>query len=168
MGHVAPSIFAAAIALALLVRVRRLFGRQRLSVPRLVLRTTILSSLVAFLVLLPSAPLVIRELGVALGVALAVGGVLSTRFEREGATAYYRPNPVLGLVIVALLVGRLVQRLLVAKDLSLVMDGGARFGGGYGDPWSRLLVLAVLSYFAVYYVGILAVSRLGPFGRTAG
>lgn len=91
-----------AIALLLLFRVRRLFGRQRLSLPRLLIRCLLLTSLVGVLLVLPSSSIAARVLGMILGLALAIGGVLTAKLERVGTDLYYRPNSRLGLVIVAL------------------------------------------------------------------
>lgn len=156
-------VAAAALFFVLFLRVRRLFGRHRLSVPRLVLRSLILTWLLAFLLLLPSAPLALRLLGITLGAALAIGGLLATTMERVGRDLYYRPNPYFGLVVVALLLGRLAQRLLSARNLGAIVDGTRPVPTAVSDPWSRFLILAAMTYFAVYSLGILGRSRLvGP------
>ncbi len=150
-----------AIALLLVLRIRRLFGRHRLSVPRLLFRCLLLTSLVGVLFLLPSSSIAARVLGLILGVALGIVGVLTTKIERVGADLYYWPNPRIGLVVVALLLGRMAQRLLMAGNIASAVDGSRPITGIVSDPWSRLLALAMLTYYAVYCAGILARSRTG-------
>ena len=146
-----PILFAAAVFLMLFRRIRRLFVRQKVSIPRFVIRIGLPGTIALLLILLPSSTVQVRVYGVVLGLILALGNVLRTKMERVDQEWYFHPNPAVGVVVVALLVGRLSYRILTTQELTATP---------VGDPSGRLLVLTLVTYFAAYHVGILGRARI--------
>ena len=141
-----PALIACAIVVMLYRRIRRLFVRQKVSLPRFALRIGLPGVVALLLLLHPGSSVNIRALGVALGLVLALGNVLKTKMEFVDQEWFFHPDPVFGNVVMALLVGRLAYRFFATQDLT---------AASVGDPTGRLLVLTVATYFSAYHVGIL-------------
>jgi len=112
----APILIAAAIFLMLFRRIRRLFVRQKVSLPRFVLRIGLPGTIALLLIILPSSSLAVRALGVALGLLLALGNVLKTKMEYVDREWFFHPDPVIGILVVALLLGRLGYRYFIMQE----------------------------------------------------
>jgi len=156
----APAGFAMLLAFMLYRRFRRLFGRQPVQPARMKVRIAILGVVGAMLMLRgshdPSMALALT-LGFAGGAALAVLGLRLTTFETTSQGRSYTPHGGIGLVLSALLLGRLVYRWFV---LAPAFDG-ARAAGA--DPFSAFqrspltfaLFGLLIAYYVAYYAGIL-------------
>ena len=92
--------------------------------------------------------------GLALGLALGTYGLSLTRFERDGPTFYYTPNPYLGVGLSLLLVGRIGYRLVQLYQ----MHGDLR---AFNDPsfarspLTLAMVGVVFGYYTAYSFGLL-------------
>ncbi len=156
IGTLLPVAIAAAVFFLLYRRIRRIVGRQKLSLPRLIFRITLFLGIVVLLGVLPSSSPLARALGGLLGLGLAIVSVVIARIEEVDGVWTYRTNPVIALVVVALLLGRLAYRFAVvrgfASSVVAASDGGTV---QFGDPLGRGLLMMSFTYFATYYVGIL-------------
>lgn len=156
--------------LALLVwrRVRRQFGPQPIRRRRMIARVLLFSVVGALLALrgLHHAQLAAGLFGgVLLGGGLGLVGIRLTRFEVDPKRgACYVPNPWLGTLLTALLLGRLAWRLLVlwpqlqhGLPLSDASAGGLGVTRvGYASSALTMLVIGLLvGYYIVYFSGLL-------------
>lgn len=53
----------------------------------------------------------------------------------------------------------------MSRSIASIADGSRPITDLASDPWSRLMALAMLTYFAAYYSGILTRSRTGDVAR---
>lgn len=138
-------------------RVRRLFSRQRFSLPRQIRRTAVLLSLSGLLMVF--APLEVRTklFAAAVGLGLAAASALSTRWERHEGLLFYVPNRYVGLLVLSVLVGRVLYRLG-----TLASGGQVRLSG-----LSAALAVMFLTYYAIYNLALLGHPWLG-WGLTRG
>ena len=151
-----PIAISAAIFLLAYRRVRRQIGCQRLSLPRILIRLALSSLIGVFFIMLPTTSMIVRIAGVALGAALGLGSVLALKTERVDGERFYTPNPVFGLLVVALIIGRFAYRLVALGGISgMVRVGSAQGVESMGDPIGRLLLLAAVIYYVVFNLGIL-------------
>ena len=150
------------IGVALLVvwriaaRIRRMVVRQPLTRWRPRATALLFScSLLALMVLERQHPVNDLALlgGSAIGIALGLYGLRTTRFERTPIGVFYQPNAYLGIALSLLLLGRLAYRfapLLGTGDLdSLAAADFTR------SPLTLVLVGVLASYFVTYAVGLL-------------
>jgi hypothetical protein len=147
----------ALIAWRLYSRVRRSLGRQRLSPWRPWITVTILPLVIVLLALQSRAqPTLIGAslaCGVAVGIALGVLGLRLTRFEASADGLYYTPSAHLGIALSALLVGRILWRLLVN---GLPGAPGAASPPQHAlTPLTVLLVATLAGYYVTYAIGLL-------------
>jgi hypothetical protein len=156
--------------LALLVwrRVRRQFGLQPIRRRRMITRVLLFAVVCALLALsgFHDAQLVAGLLGgMLLGGGLGLVGIRLTRFEIDPKRGdCYVPNPWLGALLTALLLGRLAWRLLVLwpqlqRGLQLPDAPSGGFGVtpiGYASSTLTMLVIGLLvGYYIVYFSGLL-------------
>jgi membrane protein CcdC involved in cytochrome C biogenesis len=154
-------------------RVRRTVGRQRITPRRFVLRASLLVLVggVLFASLLLAVDLSrLGEVFAALAVGIALGfyGLRLTRFEVVDGAVYYVPNPYLGVIISALLIGRIAYTLVFSAisgnsplgpaSFDPSTSGGAGFQQAY-DPVSGTLLYLFIGYYVTYYAGLLMRSR---------
>ena len=162
-----------AIMLPLLVlliwrRVRRQFGRQPIRRKRMIARVALFSVVGGLLALsgLHDVHLAEGLLGGALlGGGLGLVGIRLTRFEVDPKRGdCYVPDPWIGALLTALLLGRLAWRFLVlwpqmqhASPLPGAPTGG--FGATPMDytssPLTMLVIGLLLGYYIVYFSGLL-------------
>jgi len=137
-------------------RVRRLFGEQDVSQRKLLFRAVVTFSLTALLLLLPSSSLLARATGVALGLGLALVAVATTTLHAAGQRYRYTPNSLVGVVILVVLVVRWAQRAFAVSRVSEALRGDlAEIPATLGrDPFSRVLLLGLLTYLTAYNMGI--------------
>ncbi|HEY6940752.1 DUF1453 domain-containing protein [Dokdonella sp.] len=156
----APAGFAMLIVLMLYRRFRRLFGRQPVQPARMKVRVAFLFAVGAMLMLRgshESSMALALTLGFAGGAALALLGLHLTTFETTPEGRSYTPHGGIGLVLSAVLLGRLVYRGFV---LAPVFDGAhagnaAAFALFQRSPLTFALFGVVIAYYVAYYVGIL-------------
>lgn len=169
----APAGFAMLLVFMLYRRFRRLFGRQPLQPTRMKLRVAFLV-LVGVLLMLrgardPSMALALT-LGFAGGAALAAFGLRLTTFETTPHGRTYTPHGGIGIVLSAVLLGRLAYRAFV---LAPAFDGARAAGADpllafQRSPLTFALFGLLIAYYAAYYVGILLhESRVAHSTRSA-
>jgi hypothetical protein len=164
---VPPLLAAALLVFAILRRMRRSFGRQRVQPRRLIARMVILAVLGALLAI---GSLGSPELGVALlagcagGAALGYFGLRHTRFEVSAEGRFYTPHVYLGVAVTALFLGRILYRLLTYHRDALALGAApANPLMAYdGSPLTGALFGVLLGYYAVYYTGVLRRTRPEP------
>ncbi len=143
-------------------RFRRNFGRQPLRPTRMSVRVVILIVLAALL-----APMALRGIGYAaaeaagavVGIALALWGASRTRFVREGGRLFYIPHTHTGVVVSALVLGRVAYRFVsmypaVVAGHATVGAGapGANSGSGMvTTPVTLGLFFVLIGYYVFYY-----------------
>jgi hypothetical protein len=162
-----PLLLGAVTLLLMYRRVRRSFGRQSVNTARLSIRATVLGLLGVLL-----ATAVWRDyhlvtalaLGIVAGAILALVGLRHTRFETTGQDRFYTPHTYIGVLVLALFVGRLVYRLAVNSTAAPALHGAA--GGApnplamYGhNPLTLTIIGLPIGYYVLYNLGVLRKSR---------
>ncbi|HXS28193.1 MAG TPA: hypothetical protein VN730_11055 [Steroidobacteraceae bacterium] len=183
---ITPVLIAALVIWGLYRRARRFIGRQTLQPGRLWSRIGFLA-VVGALVLVFSArsqeSLGALLAGACCGAVLGWVGLKYTRFEATAEGRFYTPHAYIGLIVVALLVGRVLYRFVVLYSGAHGFSGAGLGAPGpnpfapaapYGDPGSYAyqnpyafqrspLTLAIfgtlVGYYISYYLGVLAKSR---------
>ena len=145
-------------------RVRSQFGRQPIRRRRMLLRIAIFAVLGAVMLLpgLYHPPLLEGLLGgAAAGVLLGMVGLRFTRFERQpdGSDGYI-PNPWIGALLTALLVGRLAWRFLVVMPQMSTVAPGAHAAPAIGySPLTMVMFGLLVGYYVAYFSGLLVHHR---------
>jgi len=111
--------------------------------------------LAVFFILFPGSGVGFKILGVAFGLVLAGIGIFTTKIEQEGGDWYYIPNRYLGIVLVSLIVGRITYRLWHFRGLADLQAANSEGMNLALNPVGRMLLVALLIYYAVYNAGIL-------------
>ena len=149
-------------------RVHRNIARQKITAWRLYMRTTVLSILCVVLLLWPSFdPLMAaaQMAGVITGALFAVLGLRHTRFEQMPDGHYFRPNPILGVAVSMIFIGRMIYRLIVLyPTLAAAQQSDAPITAQMlnAGPRSALTIAlfgVVIGYFTTYCLGVLRTSR---------
>lgn len=159
------------MALIVWRRISRQFGRQPIRRTRMTVRVAIFAALAVLLALSGLRDVRLAEGlagGVVLGGALGLLGLRLTRFETDPARGdCYLPNPWIGAVLVALLLGRLAWRFLLlwpqmqqAGSLAAAQAPGTGLAMGYqSSPLTLLVIGLLIGYYVVYYAGLLVHHR---------
>jgi hypothetical protein len=159
------------MALVVWRRISRQFGRQPIRRTRMTVRVVIFAALGMLLALSGLHDVRLAEGlagGVVLGGALGLLGLRLTRFETDPARGdCYLPNPWIGAVLVALLLGRLAWRFLLlwpqARQAGAPAAGqapGMDMAMGYqSSPLTLLVIGLLIGYYVVYYAGLLVHHR---------
>jgi len=161
-------LFAALIIFVVYRRLRRTFGRQLMSPPRMLVRMVLFAVLAALL--LPTA---LRSTafggaaagGIVVGVLLALWGASRTRFERAGAQLYYLPHTYTGIAVSLLFIGRVAFRLL--QGYQIIHGAGASASPGrapglasyVSSPLTLGLFFVLVGYYVCYYGLVLRRSK---------
>lgn len=156
-------------------RVSRQFGRQPIRRKRMIARIVIFVILGGVLALSGLHRLALAEGllgGILVGCAIGLVGLRLTRFEVDPVKGdCYVPNPWIGALLTALLLGRLGWRLLHAGYLTPQTPAMAPEGMAAMQPMTQLmtpltlLVMGLLvGYYIAYYTGLLIHHR--RFQRT--
>lgn len=141
-------------------RVRTQFGRQPIRRKRMIARIAIFAVIGALMALSGLHDLRLLEGllgGVLIGAALGLAGLRLTRFDRaaDGSDGYL-PNPWMGGLLTALLIGRLAWRFLVLMPQMQQDGAGAHAAPAIGNSPLTLLVFGLLvGYYVTYYSGLL-------------
>jgi hypothetical protein len=141
-------------------RARRLFGRQKYSVPRLCIRIAIFGLLSVMLLTVTAITRGFSPwIGLAMGIGVGLVGFTLTRFESVEGELTFKPNAYVGIAVLSLLVGRMIYRLLgvgaVAKNLDAISRDPTAFQGVQGSPLTSGILLFVLGFYVCYYLAVL-------------
>lgn len=157
-----PSFFlllavGAAVVWRIVVRVRRLVGRQRIAPAWPWLAVFIFPGLLLFVfmaTLSGDPPNTLALVGGTLaGGVLGYVGLRLTRFDTTPEGHFYTPNAPIGLGLSALLVGRLIYR---AWALYRVETGGGSLVAGFGQSPLTLAIFGLAAgYYATFAAGLL-------------
>jgi hypothetical protein len=159
--RITPYLIAAVVVWGIYRRLRRSFGRQRVREGLMWLRVGILTAAAAAMAILTAHDVrVLAALvaGIAGGAALAYMGLRYTKFEVQSDGRFYTPHTYIGVAVSALFFGRLLYRFLTVYDGALPNHG---FAGSYqGNPFTLAVFGALVSYYVVYYLGVLQRTRI--------
>jgi hypothetical protein len=167
------------MALMVWRRISRQFGRQPIRRKRMIARIVIFAVIGGLLMLggLHDIRLAEGVLGGAIiGAALGFAGLRLTRFETDPVKGdCYLPNPWIGAVLTALLLGRLVWRFMVlapqmqqAQALAAHAPPGTNMTMGYqASPLTMLVIGLLVGYYIVYFTGLLVHHRRYQRSRIA-
>src|SRR6185437_16285144 len=182
---ITPVLIAALVIWGLYRRARRFIGRQTLQPGRLWSRIGFLA-VVGALVLVFSArsqeSLGALLAGACCGAVLGWVGLKYTRFEATPEGRFYTPHAYIGLIVVALLVGRVLYRFVVlysgahgfapsagvagSNPFAPAGPYGAPGAYAYQHPYGSLrtpltfaIFGALVGYYISYYLGVLTKSR---------
>ncbi len=155
----------ALVMFVLFRRARRLFGRQRYSVPRLCFRIGLFGVLGTLL--LVTAPIVrglAPWIGLAAGIAIGLVGIYLTRFESVEGEIYFKPNPYVGAAVLSLFVGRTIYRLTrvgaIAETVRSMDGDPASIQGLPGSGRSSGILFVVIGFYVCYYLAVLIRGRM--------
>jgi hypothetical protein len=155
---------AALIIYRLYRRYRSHIGPQKVQPRRMTVRIVILGLAAALLLASPVGNNARLEMlaAILLGTGLAWYSLRLTTFQRSDTERYYIPNLYMGLAVTALFVLRLVYRF--ATVIPQMQQAGAApppafpLAAGY-TPLTLATFGLVLGYYAVYYWGVIVLSR---------
>ncbi|EIM00793.1 DUF1453 domain-containing protein [Rhodanobacter denitrificans] len=143
-------------------RVSRQFGRQPIRRKRMLFRIAMFALIGGLLALSGLHRLALAEGlagGVLIGGAIGLLGLRLTRFEVDPVKGdCYVPNPWIGALLTALLLGRLAWRMLVAwpSMQQVPADPGAMPPMGHAlTPLTMLVVGLLVGYYIAYFSGLL-------------
>lgn len=145
-------------------RLRRNFGRQPVQERRLYARAVVLMLLSVLMVV--SAATDMRLMGallagIAAGALLGYFGLRHTKYETTDGARYYTPHTYIGLVVTALLFGRIAYR--VAQQYP-GMHAAMRadedpFASFQRSPLTLAIFGVLVGYYVVYNIGVVRRSR---------
>jgi hypothetical protein len=137
-------------------------GRQPLAPRRMMVRIVVL--LLVGVVLLATSPTATGLMGAIAGAlaggALAVVALAHTTLEAGPDGSFYTPNRWMGLLVAALLVGRVAFRMASIYQASAHTEGGAALSGVQRSPLTLAVFFVMAGYYAFYYGGLLRKLKL--------
>ncbi|MGH8280105.1 MAG: DUF1453 domain-containing protein [Gammaproteobacteria bacterium] len=175
--HPTPSDIGFTLLLAALVlfviyrRFRRNFGRQPVRPKRMIVRIVLLAVICVLALASPFHGFegdAAATIGAVVGIALGFWALAHTRFETTAEGRFYTPNGYIGMIVVALFIGRLIYRFIVIYPL---MHAAAReaaqnpqlqsspLGAYERNPLTLGLFFLLAGYYICYYVSVLMKSR---------
>jgi len=151
-------------------RFRRLFGRQPLQPARLKFRIVFLLVVGAMLLQrggFGAQSALAVAIGLGGGVALGLLGVRLTTFETTPQGRFYTPHGGIGLLLSALLLGRLAYRFVVVWPLmhGAHVAGGSPMASFQRSPLTLAIFALLVGYYVTYCIGILL--RAGNHATTS-
>jgi len=154
--HLVVIAFALLVVWRMYARIRRVIGRQRLSILRPWI-TVVVFPLILLLVLSTSLlhPMTATAVlaGVVVGIALGLLGTRLTRFEATPAGLFYTPNAHLGIALSLLLVLRIGYRVVMLQASGQGLDPRSLQMGA--SPLTMALFGTLAAYYVTYAVGLL-------------
>jgi hypothetical protein len=164
---ITPWLITALVIFAVYRRVRRNFGRQRVSEGRLKFRIGLLAVIGALLLVISLRfPLSLAALagGAIAGIGLAMVGLQHTKFENTSDGRFYIPHTYTGLVVTALFLGRMCYRLLVVypQMRAAAAEDQSPLGGLQHSPLSAAVFGLLIGYYIFFNLGVLRRSQLAP------
>lgn len=164
-------LIAVAVLLLLYRRFRRNFGRQPLRPKRMIFRVVVLAIICVLFLASPFRSLTGDAAaggGAVVGVALGFWALAHTRFETTPQGRYYTPNGYIGMIVVALFIGRLIYRFIVIYPLmhQAVRQAAQNpqlraspFAAYERSPLTVGLFFLLAGYYICYYVNVLIKCR---------
>jgi hypothetical protein len=146
----------ALIAWRMYSRIRRVIGRQQLSVKRVWIRIVVFPLVIALLAFSPAMhteALGYLACGVAIGAALGVLGLRLTRYEVTAQGLFYTPSAHLGIALSTLLIARIAYRFALYGLPGAGAAGPPRVSTL--TPLTMLLLGTLAGYYWTYAVGLL-------------
>jgi hypothetical protein len=161
---ITPILFAALVAWGIYRRMRRTFGRQKIDARRIPVRIAVLAlvgTLAGITIVHDARTLEGLIAGIVCGAALAHLGLRHTKFEVTSEGSFYTPHTYIGVAVSALFLGRLVYRFFLLFYVQHAAVAGDRnMAAAYqNSPLTAGIFGALISYYVLYYVGVLAKSR---------
>ena len=157
---ITPILMAVFVIWAVYRRMRRTFGRQKVSERRIWIRIGVLT-IVGGLFLMTSlrnTTLLGALLGGLIGgVALGYLGLRHTQFEVTPEGGFYTPHTYIGLTVTALFLGRLLYRFL-ALNVSAQHVAPADqnpFAGYQSSPLTTAIFGVLVGYYVLFNLGVL-------------
>jgi len=152
-----PALMVPLFGFVLYRRVRRSIGRQPLRPAQLKTRMAFLA-FAALMIAMNFAKSADLQLAMALGalpgVALAFLGVKLTQFESTPQGRFYIPNPYLGMAVSALLIARVVYRIVQIGPMMQSPQTMSSPAAMY-TPLTMALFGLVIGYYVAYCAGLL-------------
>ena len=150
------------VAFILYRRVGRIFGRQKIDPKRMILRITLLVAVAVVMVaLIPtSAGFAAAATGLVIGLALAFYGLRHTTYEATPEGNFYTPNKWIGLLVTALLLGRIVGRMISVYETAAAWDPSSPYGATLQrSPLTSGIFVLMATYYVAYYIGLIKRGR---------
>ncbi len=162
----------AAIALPIVVmgfvvhrRARAHIGRQKMKPMRMTVRMGVLMLVgIGFLVAMPLHSALYAVIGAALGFGLALVSLRLAHMEHTAEGTFYTANLYIGLGVTALLVARVLSRVIGASDaMQAAAAHAGQAAGRMGNPWAGMFdspltlvaLFLMIGYYVVFYAGLL-------------
>lgn len=164
-------LIAAAVLFILYRRFRRNFGRQPLRPKRMIFRIAVLAIVCVLVLASPFRGLASDTAaagGAVIGIALGFWALAHTRFEATPEGRFYTPNGYIGMIVVALFIGRLIYRFIVIYPLmhqaareaaSNPQMSAAPFAAYERSPLTVGLYFLLAGYYICYYASVLIKNR---------
>jgi hypothetical protein len=136
-------------------RMRRLIGRQQLSVKRAWMTVCLFPLIVVILAFVsraePNTELALLG-GLAVGTVLGTFGLRHTKFENTPAGLFYTPNAHIGIGLSLLLAGRILYRFV---QMGSMVQTGPATPQFVNSPITLAIVGTLGGYYLTYAVGLL-------------
>jgi len=167
---VSPQLTGTAIGVALAAwliyrRVRRNFGRQRLSERRLGIRLVLLAGIGALMLAGALAdPRLLAALlgGIAVGAAAGYFALRHTTFESTPDGRFYTPHTYAGLAVTALVLGRVVYRFLEVYQSAAAAPDPNPFAAIQRSPLTLGIFGLLIGYYVLFSLGVIRRARTLP------
>ena len=145
------------VAWRLYVRIKRMVGRQKSRVWRhwiAAILFPILTVLIALPAMLHPLSLGALALGLAIGIALAIYGLRTTKFETTPIAYYYTPNTHLGIGLSVVMVARIAYRFYEVNAMTVGQRSTHMQDFGR-SPLTLAIFGTLAAYYTTYAIGIL-------------
>jgi hypothetical protein len=153
-----PVLFGGLIAWSFYRRVRRNIGRQKLR-PRRRIVSLVVFCIASFFIIYASRqnPNLLTGFGggLLLGAPMGLAGLRLTKFETTEQGHFYKPDTRIGIAISLLLIGRLLYRYWMLRDVSYAPSHPPPMQ----SPLTFLVIGLTFGYYIVYYTGLLVHAR---------
>lgn len=140
-------------------RVSRQFGRQPIRRKRMIARIAIFAVIGALLGLSGFHNIRLTEgliAGALIGALIGMVGLRLTRFEVDPVKGdCYVPNPWIGALLTALLLGRLIWRVMQMQQISAAAHAAGYPASYTYSPLTMLVIGLLVGYYIVYFSGLL-------------
>jgi hypothetical protein len=157
---ITPVVMAALVIWAIYRRMRRTFGRQKVSEKRIWVRVSIFTLIggIYLVASLRHAPLLGALLGgLVCGAALGYLGLRHTQFEVTPEGDFYTPHTYIGLTVTALFLGRILYRFLALNvgAQNVASADQNPFAGYQSSPLTTAIFGVLVGYYVLFYLGVL-------------